>query len=139
MVSDCLTRAMADMDPDALWAALGESAASDEDSIPALIELLSQSWHQCHEDIAQSLQRAKDPRAADVLAEAALTRFDYLDDRGDSHPFARKCIWALADIGNSVAREHLERLSQVEDTEIASYAQRRLDRWAREQDRKGAI
>jgi hypothetical protein len=38
-----------------------------------------------------------------------------------------------------VAREHLERLSQVEDTEIASYAQRRLDRWAREQDRKGAI
>jgi hypothetical protein len=106
------------------------------DLAPLLVELLLAPWHYQHEDIASTLQDLRVPATADALAQAALVKHDYMD-ADDSHPFARKCIWALADIGTPEARAHLERLTRADDTEIAGYARRRLDKWNAELGRKG--
>ena len=103
---------------------------------PVLAELLLQPWHNRHEDIAKELQSLRDPATADALAEAAVNKLEYLA-YDDSHPLARKCTWALADIGTPEARMHLERLAHNSDAEIAGYAQKRLDNWEREMGRKG--
>jgi hypothetical protein len=107
------------------------------DLAPLLVELLLLPWHYKHEDIASALQGLRVPGTADALAQAALVKHDYMD-ADDSYPFARKCIWALADIGTREARAHLERLARANDTEIAAYAQRRLDKWNEELTRKGS-
>lgn len=101
-----------------------------------LAELVVQPWHHSHQNIALALQDLRAAETADALAAAALMKPDYLDF-DDSHAFARKCTWALADIGTPKARRHLESLSRCVDPEIASYAQRRLDYWHEELDRKG--
>ena len=103
---------------------------------PVLAELLLLPWHQQHEDIAQTLQKLRVPSTVDALAKAALVKYDHLA-YNDSHAFARKCTWALADIGTLEARGHLERLARAEDSEIAAYAQKRLDNWEAELHRKG--
>ncbi|HXA17832.1 MAG TPA: hypothetical protein VN380_12620 [Thermoanaerobaculia bacterium] len=97
--------------------------------------LLLEPWHQKHEDIAKILQELREPATADALAGAAVVKHDYLA-YDDSHALARKCIWALADIGTPAAREHLERLSGNPDHEVAAYAQKRLDNWEQELPRK---
>jgi hypothetical protein len=102
-----------------------------------LAELLVQPWHHSHEDIALTLQDLRVAETADALAAAALMKHPYLDNVYENNVFARKCIWALADIGTPEARRHLESLSLCVDPEIASYAQRRLDYWHEELDRKG--
>jgi hypothetical protein len=107
------------------------------DLVPLLAALLLLPWHYQHEDIASWLQGLRVPATADALAKAALIKHDYMD-ADDSHPFARKCIWALADIGTPEARAHLESLARADDTEIAAYAQRRLDKWNEELGRKGS-
>jgi hypothetical protein len=103
---------------------------------PLLAELLLLPWHQQHEDIARALQQLRLPTTVDALATAALVKHDYLA-YNDSHAFARKCTWALADIGTREARAHLERLARSSDSEIAAYAQKRLDKWDAELHRKG--
>jgi|ERR1041384_60671 hypothetical protein len=105
---------------------------------PLLARLLLQPWHRKHEDIASALQQLRVPATADALAEAALVKHDYLA-YNDSHALARKCTWALADIGSPQARCHLETLARVDDAEIAGYAQKRLDSWDSELGRKGAV
>ena len=81
------------------------------------------------------LQRLRDPRAVDALYAAALTKYEhfYYDD---SHAFARKCTWALADIGTPAAQEALRLLAACDDPEVAGYAKKRLDGWTAEADRK---
>jgi hypothetical protein len=106
------------------------------DQIEILTVLLIAPWHIQHENIASALQRLRAPATADALARAALMKHEYLA-YNDSHAFARKCTWALADIGTPEARAHLERLARAEDEEIASYAQKRLDDWEDELSRKG--
>lgn len=106
------------------------------DQIEVLTDLLIAPWHTCHEDVALALQGLRAPATADALARAALMKHEYLA-YNDSHAFARKCTWALADIGTPEARAHLERLARVEDKEVASYAQKRLDNWEDELSRKG--
>ena len=106
------------------------------DAALILSELLLLPWHKRHEDIALTLQHLRVPSTVDVLAKAALVKYDHLA-YDDSHAFARKCTWALADIGTLEARAHLERLARADDTEIAAYAQKRLDNWEVELHRKG--
>jgi hypothetical protein len=101
-----------------------------------LAALLLEPWHHQHEDIARALQELRVPSTAGALARAALVKHQYLA-HDDSHALARKCTWALADIGSSEARAHLENLAQDADPEIAGYAQKRLDDWQRELNRKG--
>lgn len=91
---------------------------------PLLAEALLLPWHFRHEDIATALGRMKDPRAVDALASAALTRPTYLiHHRG---ALAKKCVAALAAIGDSSARTHLEQLAGSIDADCADAARRRL-------------
>jgi hypothetical protein len=103
---------------------------------PTLIELLAVPWHRKHEDIASALQCIRDPRSINILYQTALTKLPYLD-YNDSHALARKCTWALADIGTTEARARLEALASQTDETVAEYARKRLTRWNMELDRKG--
>jgi len=111
------------------------SLGIDESFVPALIELVVADWHFKHEDVALYLQRIGDARAIDALYEAAHARHKYLDfDEGFA--FARKCTWALADIGTDHAKERLKYLSSGSNKKIAQFAQKRLDNWGNERARK---
>ena len=107
------------------------------DFVPVLVQLLGAPWHQRHEDIARTLQSLKYPRAVDALYHATFARYDYLA-YDDFFGLARKCTWALADTGTSEAKAKLKLLSASENPLIASYAQKRLDKWDDEQKRKSA-
>ena len=76
------------------------------------------------------------PETADALATAALIKHEYLE-YDNSYAFARKCTWALADIGTPQALANLEYLAQTSDPDVAAYAQKRLDNWEHELHRKG--
>jgi hypothetical protein len=101
---------------------------------PLLASLLLEEWHTRHDELARILQDLRDPAVADTLAAAATTIPPYLAAVDSGHAFARKCIWALADIGTVEAHQHLLRLARHPDREVAGYAARRLDRW---EDRLG--
>jgi HEAT repeat protein len=104
--------------------------------VPALIELLGKPWHYCHEDIVSVLQRLKDSRAVDALYEEAHSEYDYLN-YDDRYGLARKCTWALADIGTPEAKAKLEQLARESNQLVAEYAQKRLINWEEEKSRKG--
>lgn len=118
----------------ALMIALGRTG--DIDVVPTLIDLLRSTTHHQHEDLARWLQDLRDPRAVEALYAVALTKHEYLA-YDSSHALARKCTWALADIGTVDAEERLRLLARCDDPEIAGYAQKRLDGWTREMGRKG--
>jgi hypothetical protein len=105
-------------------------------STPMLADLLPAEWHKSHEDVVLMLQATADSRAVSALSEAALTWHSYLDQRGDLVGFARKCTWALADIGSDEARAALARIASSDNQQVAAYAQKRLDRWEAELPRK---
>jgi len=94
--------------------------------VPVLIELLEMPWHNRHEDIVSSLQQLKDPRAVDPLYRAAIVTHAYLD-YDEFFGLARKCTWALADIGTAEAQARLKSLALNEkraDRSIRSEASR---------------
>ncbi|MDB6067871.1 MAG: hypothetical protein JWR26_4079 [Pedosphaera sp.] len=105
--------------------------------VPALVDILVQPSHRSHEDIVLALQELKDARAVDAIYDAALVQHDYLA-YDEFSGLARKCTWALADIGTPEARTRLEMLAQHRSSQIAGYAKKRLERWNDERHRKGA-
>lgn len=105
--------------------------------VPALIALLSQRSHTRHEDIVLALQELKDASAVGALYETALQEYDYLS-YDEFHGLARKCTWALADIGTTDAHGRLEALATHLNPQIAAFAQKRLESWEDERHRKGA-
>lgn len=133
---DDLREAIRRQDPDLVEDVLSSLELS-AGVLPELILLLTASWHYRHEDVAGALQRLKDPAAVAALYEAAHMKHEYLS-YNDSHALARKCTWALADIGTPEAKARLEALAGEPDTTVAGYAQRRLDRWDEEITRKGS-
>ena len=102
----------------------------------SLICLMGLEWHRSHEDIARALQELKDPSAVEVLYVTALKEFEYLN-YDEFFGLARKCTWALADIGTGEAKDKLLRLAQCNNPAIQDYAQKRLDNWEKEISRKG--
>jgi len=106
---------------------------SDYGSI--LATLLLSSNHSRHEDIAHALQVLRYPHAVNALFKAAQMSHDYLN-YDDSFGLARKCTWALADIGTPEAFGKLQLLADGDNPTIAGYAQKRLDSWNREKHRK---
>jgi len=104
--------------------------------VPALARLLPQDWHHSHEDIARLLQELKDPRAIDALYETALTTYEYRD-YDEVFSLARKCTWALADIGTPDALSRLKELAACGNPAIEGFARKRIDAWEKEKDRKG--
>ena len=104
--------------------------------VPALIQLAEAPWHQCHEDVVRGLQELRDPDAVSALERVTFSKHHYLA-YDHNYALARKCTWALADIGTQEAREALMRIATCEDRILASYAQKRLDKWEKELPRKG--
>jgi hypothetical protein len=100
-----------------------------------LIKLLALPWHRKHEDIARLLQQLRDPTAVEALYAAALEKHGYLA-YDNSYALARKCTWALGDIGTPEAFAKLKLLATHRDSVIAQYAQERIDRWEHESHRK---
>ena len=100
-----------------------------------LTDALLMPWHRRHEDLVSALQKMKVPASAEALFAAATTQHAYLE-YDDFFGLARKCTWALADIGTPLARLKLHQLATNSNQTIAAYAQKRLDRWDDEIQRK---
>lgn len=100
-----------------------------------LLALLKMDGHYNHEGIIGILQRIKDARAVEGIYNASLLYHSYLA-YDDTSGLARKCTWALADIGNEEAYEKLRLLAANPNVHVAGYAQKRLDSWEKEQSRK---
>ena len=115
---------------------IGAEFGFSAEHVPVLCQLLSAAWHGCHEDIVQTLQELKAPAAVDALYHAALDRHEYLD-YDELFGLARKCTWALADIGTPEALAKLHSLAANENPVIAGYARKRIDNWDNERARKG--
>jgi hypothetical protein len=110
-----------------------------EELIPTdvVCDLVTESWHTKHEDMALLLQEKKEPSSVKALSEAALMSLEYLG-HDESYGFARKCTWALADIGTVESKRALEKLSTNSNEHIAMYAKKRIDNWEQEKGRKGS-
>ncbi|QDT71662.1 HEAT repeat domain-containing protein [Lacipirellula limnantheis] len=106
-----------------------------EEFVPPLLSLLRSTDHFRHEDIVNALQDIKDPRAVEGLFDAATVTHEYLA-YDEFFGLARKCTWALADIGTPEAKARLVQLAASENPLIAGYAKKRLDRWHDEQNSK---
>lgn len=101
-----------------------------------LIRLAEAPWHQRHEDVVFALQGLRSPEAVNALERTAFSKHEYLA-YDNSHALARKCTWALADIGTPEAHQALTRIASCSDETIAGYARKRLDNWQLELPRKG--
>ena len=104
--------------------------------VPCLVILADAGWHLRQEDVVRALQQLRGPDAVDVLERAAFSihaHLAYDEDFG----LARKCTWALADIGTPEAQRALTRLASCDNAVIAVYARKRLDNWQNELNRKG--
>jgi hypothetical protein len=82
------------------------------------------------------LQVLKDPAAIAILKKTAFSVHKYLAS-DENFGLARKCTWALADIGTPDAHLALTRLAACNNAMIAGYSRKRLDNWQKESDRKG--
>ena len=123
-------------DPQLVWEFLGlrPSDTTEEELIGYYSQLLQHTWHDCHDQIVSGFQWMSNPVCVNILYETALNEdIEPMDYR----PIARKCTWALADIGTKEAREKLRLLAICGNTIIESYAQKRLDHWEQEHDRQG--
>ena len=104
-------------------------------AVPSLLALLEMDGHYNHEGIIGILQRIKDFRAVEGIYNASLLYHSYLG-YDETSGLARKCTWALADIGNKEAYEKLKLLAANSNIHVAGYAQKRLDSWDKEQGRR---
>lgn len=91
-----------------------------------LNNLLQESWHYKHEDIAMLLKKIKDPKTVEGLYTATKQKLEYLE-YDDTFQFARKCIKALAAIGDDNAIEKLRLLKQCDNDVIKAYAVKELN------------
>ncbi len=134
-----LRKAIDRCDPDGVEDALNQAfgAGLTTDLIPTLIELVELPWHYRHEDVVSALQELKPPSAVRALRRAAVVTHAYLD-YDEFFGLARKCTWALADIGTEDAKAALNDLAATENKIIAGYARKRLENWEQERHRKGA-
>ena len=114
---------------------VGATFGFSPEHTPVLCQLLSADWHFSHEDIISTFQDLKDPRAVDSLFSATFVSHSYLD-YDEFFGLARKCTWALADIGTAEARLKLEDIASGDNPLIAGYAKKRLHHWEDELKRK---
>ena len=134
-----LLQAIVAQDADALELAIRKaySAGLPAELVDIFTDALLLNWHTRHEDLASALQKLRSPSSIEALTIAATTAHPYLD-YDEFFGLARKCTWALADIGTPQARESLHLLATNPNPNIAAYARKRLDRWEEELHRKGA-
>ena len=78
--TDALNSAIAARDPLAIESAIASLGPEDSQNCPLLIQLLTEKWHQRHEDIVHLLQQWKDPSAIPALHKVALAPLhEYLE------------------------------------------------------------
>lgn len=102
-----------------------------------LSHLVEADWHIRDEDVVGALQTLRAPEAVVGLERCTYSVHEHLAYDG-FFGLARKCTWALADIGTPDAREALTRISNCANPIIAGYAKKRLDNWEKELNRKRA-
>lgn len=138
---DCfsiLQKAVRQKDPDKFEEALNACFPMhySEGLCKLLADVLEADWHFRHEDVARAIRNLKCACAVEALERRASRNPEYLVwDK--NHALARKCTWALADIGTYEAKQALERLSLSEITVVRGFAQKRIDKWQDELARKG--
>ena len=113
------------------------TAGLPPDLADVFAEALLMPWHTRHEDLVSALQKMKSPASVEALFAVATTRHAYLE-YDEFFGLARKCTWALADIGTPLARQRLDELAANLNPTIAGYARKRLDRWDDELQRKSS-
>ncbi|TQV67565.1 hypothetical protein [Aliiroseovarius halocynthiae] len=135
---EALEAAFADKNPLAFEEALVDAPTFEpRDRVCALLtRALEEDWFFPHEDIVQYIQELRCCDAVAVLEKRAIDIPEHLQ-WDDGFSFSRKCTWALADIGTTDALAALERLARSENSAVRDFAQRRLDRWEAELERKG--
>ncbi|MEL6987814.1 MAG: DUF4291 domain-containing protein [Bacteroidota bacterium] len=113
---------------------LHSSKLTVEERIEFLNRLLKENWHYEHDHIVSNFQWMSNAKSIDSLYETALNKEI---EPMDYKPIARRCTWALADIGTVDAKLKLEGLAQCGDTLIEGFASKRFDNWEKEKYRKG--
>ena len=129
LIQHLLENALLEKDKDEVEAGvlLGHKLGFPQSCVAPLNSLLTENWHERHEDIAWALQMLRHPSSVDALYHAALADFDYLA-YDEAHALAVKCCWALGDINTAYANKKLHDLSQSESQIVAEAAKYQLDR-----------
>ncbi len=120
-----LERALAEHDPELLGELLATARTLGlaRQWAPVFAKLLGERWHRDQEDLASALQDLREPATSDALFAVACDSAPF-DATDDGRALARKCVWALHDIG---ARDHLARLAATaKDPETRGHAERKL-------------
>lgn len=95
-----------------------------------LNQLVTDPWHQRHEEIVRLLDHYRQPSSANPLYKAALLDLDYRDYDED-FVLANKCIRVLEKIQDQNAIEKMELLAAADNELIRQYAQKHLNRMRR--------
>ncbi|WP_312199587.1 hypothetical protein [Kosakonia cowanii] len=95
-----------------------------------LNQLVTDPWHQKHEEIVRLLDHYRQPSSVNPLYEAALLNLDYRDYDED-FILANKCMRALEKIQDQNAVEKMELLASADNELIRQYAQKHLNRMRR--------
>jgi hypothetical protein len=95
--------------------------------VDILNQLVTDPWHQKHEEIVRLLDHYRQPSSVNPLYEAALLNLDYRDYDED-FILANKCIRVLEKIQDQNAIEKMELLASADNELIRQYAQKHLNR-----------
>ncbi len=98
--------------------------------VDILNQLVTDPWHQKHEEIVRLLEHYRQPSSVNPLYEAALLNLDHRDYDED-FILANKCIRVLEKIQDQNAIEKMELLAEVDNALIRQYAQKHLNRMRR--------
>ena len=123
LLDETLASRQAD-DVESLLGIADQFGALTHEGVPVLCRLMLADFHQRHEDIARYLQSLRDPGSVEALFEACFIQLPYFWDDGDA--LARKCTWALHDVGTPEAFERLRALTDHPRPSVIGYARKRL-------------
>lgn len=127
---DSLQAAVDTKDVDALRDAV--THVSTRAAAPLLARLLTEDWHDSHEDIVFELGLIGDVCAIQPIAAVVAMPPDDIargGEWGSLHEFQRKCAYALARIGTPESRSALEVLAESADPHLRSYGEEGLEHW----------
>lgn len=93
-----------------------------------LSQLLVETWHKQHAEIARVLQfEVICSESIEYLLKAIENRYTYLFEQDDYYPFVRKCVNAIRSIGGKKGKMALESLTEgTSDMEIKKLAMNQL-------------